>query len=228
MTFVIVAILLILFIFAPSIWAKYIFKKYAVEIDALAGTGGELAEHLVKRLELAEVQIEEGEQNENYYDPENKLVKLSPENFNGKSLTAISVAAHEIGHALQDKFNYRPLSLRSRLAKLSWFAEKIAAMLLIAFPFITLLTRTPAISIFTLACGLFILLLPVLVHLITLPVEWDASFKRALPVLIAGEYIPESAIPIAKQILTAAALTYFAASLASILNFYRWLIFLRR
>ncbi|MCH8261803.1 MAG: zinc metallopeptidase [Proteobacteria bacterium] len=73
-----------------------------------------------------------------------------------------------------------------------------------------------------------ILILPVLVHLITLPVEWDASFKRALPVLIAGKYIPESAIPIAKRILTAAALTYLAASLASILNFYRWLIFLRR
>ena len=76
--------------------------------------------------------------------------------------------------------------------------------------------------------GLAILLLPVLVNLVTLPVEWDASFKRALPVLIAGEYIPESAVPIAKQILTAAALTYLAASLASLLNFYRWVAFLRR
>ena len=100
--------------------------------------------------------------------------------------------------------------------------------LLVAFPFISLLTRLPAIGVFTFACGLAILLLPVLVHLVTLPVEWDASFKRALPVLIAGEYIPESAIPIAKRILTAAALTYLAASLASLLNFYRWVAFLRR
>ena len=69
------------------------FKKYAVEIDAFPGTGGELAEHLVKRLELTDVQVEEGEQNDNFYDPENKLVKLSPDNFNGKSLTAITVAA---------------------------------------------------------------------------------------------------------------------------------------
>ena len=228
MTFAIAAILLILFIFGPQIWAKHVFKKYAVEIDAFPGTGGELAQHLVKRLELEDVHIEEGEQNENFYDPDNKLVKLSPENFNGKSLTAITVAAHEIGHALQHKSGYQPLSMRSRLARLSWYAEKIAAMLLVAFPFISLLTRVPAVGIFTLACGLTILILPVLIHLITLPVEWDASFKRALPVLVAGEYIPESAIPIAKQILTAAALTYLAASLASILNFYRWLVFLKR
>ena len=228
MTFAIAAILLILFIFGPQIWAKHVFKKYAVEIDAFPGTGGELAQHLVKRLELEDVHIEEGEQNENFYDPDNKLVKLSPENFNGKSLTAVTVAAHEIGHALQHKSGYKPLELRSRLARFSWYAEKIAAMMLVAFPFITLLTRSPPVGIFTLACGLTILILPVLIHLITLPVEWDASFKRALPVLVAGEYIPESAIPIAKQILTAAALTYFAASLASILNFYRWLVFLKR
>jgi len=224
----IAAILLILLIFGPSLWAKHIFKKYAVEIDAFPGTGGELADHLVKRLELGDVHVEEGEQNENYYDPENKLVKLSPENFNGKSLTAITVAAHEIGHAIQHKSGYKPLALRSRMARFSWAAEKIAAMMLVAFPFLTLLTRSPPVGIFTLACGLTILILPVLVHLITLPVEWDASFKRALPVLIAGKYIPESAIPIAKRILTAAAFTYLAASLASILNFYRWLIFLRR
>lgn len=228
MMFSIAAILLISLIFGPQMWAKHVFKKYAIEIDALPGTGGELAEHLINRLELKEVHVEEGEQNENYYDPENKLVKLSPDNFNGKSLTAITVAAHEIGHAIQDQIGYQPLSLRSRLAKLSWFAEKIAAVLLVAFPFISLLTRVPAVGIFTLLCGLTILLLPIVVNLITLPVEWDASFKRALPVLISGEYIPESAIPIVKQILTAAALTYLAASLSSILNFYRWLIFLRR
>ena len=68
----------------------------------------------------------------------------------------------------------------------------------------------------------------VLFHLVTLPVELDASFRRALPILIHGNYIPESSIPIARKILTAAALTYLAASLASVLNFYRWLTFLRR
>ena len=228
MIFAIAAILLVSLIFGPQIWARHIFKKYAVEIDALPGTGGELAEHLINRLKLEDVHVEEGEQTDNYYDPENKLIKLSADNFNGKTLTAITVAAHEIGHAIQDKIGYQPLSLRSRLAKLSWFAEKIASILLVAFPFISLLTHAPAVGVFTLLCGLTILIFPVIVNLITLPVEWDASFKRALPILVAGEYIPGSAIPIAKQILTAAALTYLAASLASILNFYRWMVFLRR
>ncbi len=228
MFYALAAILLLALIFLPNLWANHVFKKYAVEIKEFPGTGGELANHLITRLELEDVHVEEGEQNESYYDPDKKLLKLSPEIFNGKSLTAITVAAHEIGHAMQHKFDYHPLKLRSRLAKFSWYAEKIAAMLLVAFPFISLLTRVPAIGIFTLLCGLTILLLPVIIHLVTLPVELDASFKRALPVLIAGKYIPESAIPISKKILTAAALTYLAASLASILNFYRWMVFLKR
>jgi hypothetical protein len=62
-----------------------------------------------------------------------------------------------------------------------------------------------------------------LIHLITLPVEWDASFKRALPLLEAGRYIPESDLPAARRILRAAALTYVAGALASLLNLWRWL-----
>jgi len=76
--------------------------------------------------------------------------------------------------------------------------------------------------------GVSTLLLPVIFHLVTLPVELDASFNRALPILIAGKYIPQSGIPVAKQILRAAALTYVAASLASVFNFYRWIAILRR
>ena len=72
------------------------------------------------------------------------------------------------------------------------------------------------------------LLLPVVFHLITLPVELDASFNRALPILITGRYIPESGIPIARRLLWAAALTYLSASLASVFNFYRWIAILRR
>lgn len=79
-----------------------------------------------------------------------------------------------------------------------------------------------------LVLGLTFLALPVLFHLITLPVELDASFKRALPILIQGKYIPESAIPIVNKILFAAALTYLSASLVSILNFYRWVAILKR
>ena len=70
--------------------------------------------------------------------------------------------------------------------------------------------------------------LPILLHMITLPVEFDASFNRALPILEQGNYLPAAAMPMARRILMAAALTYVAASLASLLNFYRWLAILRR
>lgn len=226
--FVIGSMVLLVIIFGPQLWAKHVFKKYAVTIEELPGTGGQLAEHLVEHLKLNGVTIKEGERDENYYDPGSKLVSLSEDNFNGKSLTAVTIAAHEIGHAIQHQSGYRPLIIRTRLAKFSRYAEKVAAALLVAFPFVSLITKIPTISVLTFVCGMSILLLPVLIHLCTLPVEWDASFRRALPLLIAGRYIHDSAIPVVKRILTAAALTYVAASLASLLNFYRWLVFLRR
>ena len=153
---------------------------------------------------------------------------LGPNHYAGKSLTAIVVAAHEVGHAIQHKAGYRPFYLRWHLAKFTYYTEKIASFILVVFPFAAILTRMPLFSITLLLAGISIMLLPVLVHLITLPVEWDASFGKALPILIEGEYIPESAIPMARKILMAAALTYLAASLASLLNFYRWIAILRK
>lgn len=228
MLIVVAIVLLLVLIFGPQIWSKHVFKKYATEIAELPGSGGQLAQHLITHLKLGEIRVESGGQDDNYYDPDKKLISLSEDNFNNKSLTAITVAAHEIGHAIQDKANYRPLLMRSRLVKVAYYAEKIAATLLVAFPFMSLLTRVPTVGIVMLITGLTIMLLPVLVHLITLPVELDASFKKALPLLIHGEYIPDSAVPIVRRILVAAALTYVAASLASLLNFYRWMLILRR
>lgn len=221
-------IILLLLIFGPQIWTRYIFRRYNVQINDLPGTGGELADHLIKKLDIQDTSVEMTDPGSDHYDPESKTVRLSPDVYNGRSLTAVVIAAHELGHALQHKSAYGPLYLRWRMAKYVAFAEKLASIMLVAFPFVALLTRMPFIGGLMLLCGIAILILPVLFHLVTLPVELDASFRRALPLLIHGEYLPETAIPIARKILTAAALTYIAASLASMLNFYRWLIFLRR
>lgn len=220
--------LVIILIFGPQIWSSYVLKRYSTAIDEIPGTGGQLAKHLLTRFDIDDVNVEPGEQGNDHYDPEGKTIKLSADHYDGKSLTAIVVAAHEVGHAIQHKAGYGPLFLRWRLAKFTYYAEKIASLILVIFPFAAMLTHMPVFSILLLLAGISIMLLPVIVHIITLPVEWDASFQRALPILIAGEYIPESAIPIAKKILTAAALTYLAASLSSLLNFYRWIAILRR
>jgi len=222
------ALLLLLLIFGPQLWTRHVFRRYSAPIDALPGTGGELALHLLRGLHMHDAGVEETEPGSDHYDPERKMVRLSPGNNNGKSLTAIVIAAHEVGHALQHKLNYPPLYLRWRLARYVTVAEKAASIMLIAAPFVTILTHVPLVGGLILLVGIAILLMPVLFHLVTLPVEFDASFNRALPLLERGNYLPAAAMPAARRILTAAALTYLAASLASILNFYRWVAFLRR
>ena len=117
---------------------------------------------------------------------------------------------------------------KTSLAKKAVVAEKIASLLLVSLPFTFILVKLPAVSLILLLAGLTIMCLPILLHIFTLPVEFDASFNRALPILSEGNYIPDSAMPIARKILSAAALTYVSASLASLLNFYRWLAILRR
>lgn len=204
------------------------FKRHDAPLAELPGTGGELARHLLERLKLTDFSVQALETASDHYDPENKTVFLSPGVHEGKSLTAVVVAAHEVGHALQHFTGFKPLYLRWNLAKYIAFVEKAASVLLVSFPFVALLSKSPLAGGLMLVSGLTILLLPVVFHLVTLPVEWDASFNRALPLLIEGEYLPKAAEPVIRRILTAAALTYVSASLFSLLNFYRWIAFLRR
>lgn len=228
MLFLVGTLLILVLIFGPQLWTRYIFKRYSTDITELPGTGGELAVHLLEKLDITDGKVEETEPGNDHYDPVSKTVRLSPDVYNGKSLTAITIAAHECGHALQHKSQYPPLYLRWKMARHVQTAEKIASMLLLATPFVAVLTRMPQIGALTMISGGLLLFMPVIFHLITLPVEFNASFGRALPILKEGHYLPESAIPIAHKILMAAALTYLSASLASLLNFYRWLVFLRR
>ena len=102
----------------------------------------------------------------------------------------------------------------------------LPSMLLVAMPLITVLSRAPAAGAGLLLAGIGIMALPVVVHLITLPGELDASFKRAMPILRQG-YLQGADLDRAHRILTACALTYLASSLASLLNFWRWIRVLR-
>lgn len=220
--------LLLTLLLGPQLWTRHVFKRHDAPLAELPGTGGELARHLLTRLQLTDFSVQALETAGDHYDPENKTVCLSPGVHEGKSLTAVVVAAHEVGHALQHFTGYKPLYLRWNLAKYIAFVEKAASVLLVSFPFVALLSKSPLAGGLMLVSGLTVLLLPVVFHLVTLPVEWDASFNRALPLLMEGEYLPKTAEPVIRRILTAAALTYVSASLFSLLNFYRWIAFLRR
>lgn len=220
------AVLVLAFVFGPQLWARYVLKRHSRHRDEIPGTGGELAVHLIENSKLDGVTVERIPAGD-HYDPVAKVVRLSEAVHDGKSLTAVVVAAHEVGHAIQDRFGYAPLKWRTRLVRVAAASERFGAIILIALPFVTALTRVPATGALMLAGGLAVLLIPVAVHFVTLPVEFDASFRRALPILALG-YVPRDELPAARRILTACALTYVAASLAALLNFWRWIYFLRR
>ena len=226
MAYLAVIFSIILIVYGPQFWSKYVLKKYNRD-EYFSGSGMDLAQILLDRLNLLDVHMEATDLGD-HYDPLNKVVRLSRTNCGKKTLTAVVVAAHEVGHAIQDQLGYTPLYLRTRWIVAAQKAERIGAVLIISIPVIAAITRIPAVGAIMFLVGLASLLIPVFVHLVTLPVEWDASFKRALPLLKTGEYIPKDNLPAARRILTACTLTYVAGALASLLNLWRWIRVLRR
>ena len=220
-------ILVIAMIFGPGWWVRKVMTRYSKPVDRYEGTGGELARYLLDGFDLKDVKVEEAPEGD-HYDPQEKVVRLTPGNLNGRSLTAVTVAAHEVGHALQDASGYAPLRIRSQLVTLTQPVQKLGAGILMAAPFVGMLTRVPMVSLLMILGGFMSLGATTLVHLVTLPTELDASFKRALPILEKGEILKEVDLPHARRLLTAAALTYLSASLASLLNIARWWALLRR
>lgn len=220
-------VFLLLFLFGPQLWVQAVLRRHATPRPDLAGSGGEFARHLLDQLNMADVEVELTEKGD-HYDPTSKTIRLDKDRLEGKSLTAVVVAAHEVGHALQDKLGYQPLRWRSRLASLAQVAQQLGNALFVLAPVIAGLTRAPSVAVVMLLAVVASFGSAALLHLITLPVEWDASFRRALPLLEAGHYLSESDQAAARQILTAAAFTYVAASLASLLNLWRWMRWMRR
>lgn len=222
MPWAILTLVLVVVLFGPQLWVGWVLRRHSAERSDFPGTGGELARHLLDRFDLRAVQVGVTHKGD-HYDPLSKTVRLDEAHFSGHSLTAVVIAAHEVGHALQDASGYRPLVWRHRLVGFANFAQQLGNGLILATPIIAAITRIPSTGLLMLAGGIASIGSATLIHLITLPVEWDASFKRALPLLEAGRYIPESDLPAARRILRAAALTYVAGALASLLNLWRWL-----
>lgn len=227
MGILIVALLLLALIFAPGLWVRNVLRKYSSPEDRYTGTGAELARHLLDQQGLDAVSVEKTEMGD-HYDPLEKAVRLTPDKFDGRSLTAITVAAHEVGHAVQDQAAYAPLRLRTKLVRLAVPIQKLGAFALIASPFIGLIFRLPQLTMLTFAAGFLTLATSTIVHLVTLPTEFDASFGRALPLLDRHNILIPQDKPHARRLLTAAAMTYVAASLMSLLNIARWIAILRR
>jgi len=227
MAIFVIGLAILVIVFGPGIWVRRVLDRYSVPADRYKGTGGQLARHLLDRIGLQAVGVEATDQGD-HYDPEAKMVRLSPDKIDGHSLTAITVAAHEVGHAIQDHEAYAPLHLRTRLVKATRGFEKLGAAVLVVSPFLGIITHAPYLGLLTLAAGMMTLGIGAAVHFITLPTEFNASFARALPLLDEHRILKKGDRRHAYTLLTAAALTYVSASLMSLLNIARWIAILRR
>ena len=200
-------ILVIFFLlsFIPVLWVNYVFKKNDTILPNMPFNAYEFGEEIIKELKLKNVSIEKTLIGD-HYDLVEKKVKVHEDRFKRKSLTSISIICHEIGHAIQHAQNYSPLITRTKLVKNTQWINKISmAIIYIGFP---LIFATGFLSLIKL-CALIILLstlIGVIIHLITLEVELDASFNRAFPII--KKKIPEVYHNSCRSVLRAAAFTY--------------------
>lgn len=182
-------------------------------------TGQDMARAIMVRNGVSDVKIEPvGGMLSDHYDPRIKTVRLSQPIYAGRSIAAIAVAAHEVGHVLQHAHGYFPLQLRSMVAPVASFGS------MLAFPlfFIGFIFASPQLA-WLMDLGIMFFTGAVLFHLVTLPVEFDAS-KRALAQLADGGVLAPEEVGKAKKVLDAAALTYVAAAAMAALQLLRLVI----
>lgn len=221
MLLIIVVLIVAVLFFGPQWWVKRILKRYQSPRSDLPGTGGELARHLIQRYELEGVKVEEAPAGKDHYDILAKTVRLSPYVLNERSLTAVAVAAHEVGHAIAHHRQETVARLRTRYLPVAMVLQRLAVIMLFAWPILSAALRLPYTPVLHVLVIGSLGLLTVFIQLAILPEEWDASFNKALPILKQGRYLPSQDLPKVRKILTACAMTYVAQALMNILLFWR-------
>ena len=226
--FLLIGVLIVIaLIFGPHLWVKFVMNRYSSEKPEISGTGGELAKHLIDRFSLKDVEVEITELGD-HYDPIEKKVRLAREHYESKSLTAIAIAAHEVGHAIQDQQNDKRLATRTKMIPIVNKVARWSVAIISLSPVIAIMMRHPMPFSVLFFLGLSGFVARMMIHAVTLPIEFDASFSKALPILREGNYISQDNEKAVSRILNAAALTYVSAALADILNLGRWLVILSR
>jgi Zn-dependent membrane protease YugP len=219
-------VLLLALVFGPSWWIKRVMRRHGAERPDLPGTGGEFARHLLDEAQLPDVKVETTDQGD-HYDPEDRAVRLLPQHHDGRSVAAVAVAAHEVSHAIQHARAEPRFMRRMDLVRQLVWVQRGAMAVLFVLPWTAFWGHSMAMALLNVAAVVAMLGIGVVVHAVTLPVEYDASFNKALPVLEGRRYLSEQDMPAARSVLKAAAYTYVAAALATLLNIARWARFFR-
>lgn len=200
-----------------SAWAQFkvssTFNKYSTVRSTNGYTGAQVARILLNNAGLQDVEIQQvpGRLSD-HYDPRAKVLRLSSDVYGSSSVASIGVAAHEVGHAIQDKESYTALVFRNAIVPVVNFSSSLSWILFfvgILFSYESLVT-----------IGIILFSVVVLFQLVTLPVEFNAS-SRALKLLEGQGILYDNEVKDARQVLSAAALTYVAATLMAILQLVR-------
>mgnify|MGYP003323171898 FL=1 len=215
----------LIFFLLPKFWLSYSMKKGDKELINMPFNAEEFGKLILKENDLSGVKIEET-QAVDHYDLNDRTVRVKEGRLEKKSLTSLTIVCHEIGHAIQHNEEYEPLVQRTNLVeKTQWISRLGGVILYSALP---LILATGSFGFIKLSLLLVIcsVLVGVLIHLITLNVEIDASFNRAMPIL--KEKIPEEYHAQCNNVLKAAAFTYVIGALTSFLSLrYIWLLLSR-
>ncbi len=217
---------MILYFILPMILVAYAqwkvrsaFKKYS-RIGSLSGiSGAETARRILRENDIYDVAVEEvGGSLSDHYDPRDKVVRLSSENFHGHHLAGLAVAAHEVGHALQHAQGYYPLNVRHAILPVANLGSQLGMPLIMAG---MIFGAMGLVNI-----GVLFFAGAVLFQIVTLPVEFNAS-SRAMKLLAQGGYLAGDEVPSARKVLNAAALTYVAATAAAVLQLFYYVMMAR-
>src|SRR5438552_2390706 len=201
------ALLVLAVVFGPQLWIRRVLAQHGGERPDFPGTGAELARHLLDEAGLQAVPVEETDKGD-HYDPGARSVRLLPQHYGGRSVSAVAVAAHEVSHAVQHARGEPSFARRVALVGRLIWVERVAGGMLLLAPIVFALAKSPVLLALEIAAGVALLGVRVVVHAVTLPVEFDASFGKALPVLERGRYLAAADMPAARSVLTAAAWTY--------------------
>ena len=210
-----IALLILVPLWAQS-KVKSTYKKYSKKPTSSQMTGAEVARKILDDNGLYHVQIGETKGTlTDHYDPRKKVIKLSQGIYHGRSMASSAVAAHEVGHAIQDQEEYAFMRFRSALVPIANFGSNISFILILAGIFLYMSNLILVGIIFMSAAVLF--------QLVTLPVEFDAS-NRAMTQLVSVGVIRNNEERETKKVLNAAALTYVAAALVAVAELMRFVL----
>jgi Zn-dependent membrane protease YugP len=206
------------------LWVKSAYAKASKIAPRSGCTGAQAAKRIMQQNGIHDVSVEpvQGFLSD-HYDPTRKVLRLSPDVYQGRSLAAVGIAAHETGHAIQDAQGYSPLVIRNAIVPMASIGSNLSMVMIIVGFWLGAATATElTFGRILMLAGIAFFALVVLFQIVNLPVEFNAS-SRARQLLLAGGIVTQDEDRQVANVLRAAAMTYVAATITAIVQLLYWL-----